>query len=101
MAKAGKMFEVTCPCCHSRLKVDPATEAVITCKEPDKPRTLEDIGTGLERLKGEAARREEAFRKSFEAEKMGAEIRARKFDELFKKAKENPDEPPPVRDVDL
>jgi hypothetical protein len=32
---------------------------------------------------------------------MGAEIRARKFDELFKKAKENPDEPPPLRDVDL
>jgi hypothetical protein len=101
MTKGGKMFEVTCPCCHAQLKVDSTTEAVITCKEQEKPRTLEDIGTGLERLKGEAARREEAFRKSFEAEKMGAEIRARKFDELFKKAKENPDEPPPVRDVDL
>ncbi len=101
MAKATKLIEVVCPCCQAELKIDPATEAVITFKQPEKPRTLEDISTGLERLKGEAARREEAFRKSFEAEKMGAEVRARKFDELFKKAKESPNEPPPKRDIDL
>ncbi len=101
MAKAAKMFEVLCPCCQAELKIDPATEAVITFKEHEKPRTIEDIGAGLEKLKGEAARREEAFRKSFEAEKMGAEVRARKFDELFKKAKESPNEPPPKRDIDL
>jgi len=101
MAKAARLFEVVCPCCQAELKIDPETEAVITYKQPEKPRTIEDIGAGLEKLKGEAARREEAFRKSFEAEKMGAEVRARKFEELFKKAKESREEPPPVRDIDL
>jgi hypothetical protein len=28
-------------------------------------------------------------------------VLARKFDELFKKAKETADEPPPMRDIDL
>jgi hypothetical protein len=101
MAKAGKLFEVTCPCCQALHKVDSGTQTVITAQAHEKPRSIEDIAVGLERLKGEAARREEAFQKSFAAEKMGAEVRARKFDELFKKALENPDEPPPKRDIDL
>lgn len=102
MAKGNKTaFEVQCPCCQATLKVDPETRVVLTHRAPEKPRAIEDLNAGLEKLKGEAAKREEAFRKSFEAEKMGVEIRARKFDELFKKALENPDEPPPKRDIDL
>ena len=95
------MFEVICPCCQAELKVDPDTRAVITFKAPEKPRELADLEVGLDRLKGAAARREEAFQKSFEAEKMQPQILARKFDELFKKAKETADEPPPKRDIDL
>ncbi len=100
-AKATGMFEVICPCCQAELKVDPDTRAVITFKAPEKPRELADLEVGLDRLKGAAARREEAFQKSFEAEKMQPQILARKFDELFKKAKETADEPPPKRDIDL
>jgi hypothetical protein len=74
---------------------------VITSKAAEKPRELANIEVGLDRLRGAAARREEAFQKSFEAEKKQPEILARKFDELFKKALENPDEPPPKRDIDL
>jgi len=95
------MFEVICPCCQAELKVDPDTRAVITFKAPEKPRELADLEVGLDRLRGAAARREEAFQKSFEAEKMQPQILARKFDELFKKAKETADEPPPKRDIDL
>ncbi len=101
MAKAKGLFDVKCPCCQAELRIDPETRAVITFKEPERPRTLEDIDTGLEKLKGEAARREEAFRKSFENEKKSGEVLARKFDELFKKAKEEPIGPPPKRDIDL
>lgn len=102
MAKAkGTMFEIKCPCCQAELKIDPDTRAVITFKEPERPRTLENLETGLERLKGAAARREEAFQKSFEAEKKQSQVLAKKFDELFKKAKESPLEPPPKRDIDL
>jgi predicted nuclease with TOPRIM domain len=99
--KAAGLFEVTCPCCQAALQIDPQTRAVITFKAHEKPRELADIDSGLERLKGEAARREEAFRKSFEAERNSQQVLARKFDELFKKAKETADEPPPKRDIDL
>lgn len=100
MPKADRMFDVVCPCCQAALKIDSQTRAVITFKAPEKPRTLADIESGLEKLKGEAQRREDAFQKSFQAEKNAAEVRARKFDELFKKAKEEPLEKP-TRDFDL
>jgi hypothetical protein len=95
------LFDVVCPCCQAELKVDSTTRAVITFKAPEKPRELADIETGLERLKGAAARREEAFQRSFEAERNQPAVLARKFDELFKKALETADEPPPKRDIDL
>jgi hypothetical protein len=99
--KGTGMFDLVCPCCKAELKIDPEVRAVITFKAAEKPRELADIEVGLERLRGAAARREEAFQKSFEAEKMNSQVLAKKFDELFKKAKENPDEPPPKRDFDL
>ena len=103
MAKdaGANLFEVVCPCCEASLRVDPRTHAVITCKPAEKPRELADIEAGLERLKGEAARREEAFQKSVEHERVQQQVLARKFEELFKKAKETADEPPPKRDIDL
>ena len=45
--------------------------------------------------------REEIFRKSFEAEKSHGKVLDRKFDELLKQAKENPDAPRPLREIDL
>ena len=85
----------------AELKIDSETRAVITFKAPEKPRDLENIDAGLERLKGAEQRREEAFQKSFQAEKVHSQVLAKKFDELFKKALESPNEPPPKRDIDL
>jgi len=95
------MFEVQCPCCQATLKIDPETESVISFKEPEKPRSIEDMNEALTRLKDEQARREEAFRKSVEAHKKSKDILAKKFDELLKQAKEKPDLTPPKRDIDL
>jgi hypothetical protein len=95
------IFEVECPCCQAALKVDPETRAVISYKAPEKPRTVEDLADAVGRVKGEAARREEAFRKSVEAEKKSKQVLDRKFDELLKQAKESPDVTPPKRDIDL
>jgi hypothetical protein len=95
------MFDVVCPCCQAELKIDPDTRAVITSKAAEKPRELANLELGLERLKGAAARREEAFQKSFQAEQMQSQVLSRKFDELLKKAQETADEPPPKRDIDL
>ena len=95
------LFEVECPCCKALLKVDPETCAVISHKELEKPKTVEDLTAAVARLKGEAGRREEVFRKSVEAERSHGKVLEKKFDELFKQAKENPDLPPPKRDFDF
>jgi hypothetical protein len=102
MAKGmNALIEVECPCCQAALKIDPETRSVISHKAAEKPRTVEDMDAALNHLKGEAARREEAFRKSVEAHKKSKDVLARKFDELLKQAKESPDTAPPQRDIDL
>ncbi len=95
------MFDVACPCCQAILKIDPDTRAVIAHDVPEKPKAIEDLAAEVAKLKGEGARREEVFRKQFEAEKTHGKVLEKKFDELFKRAKENPDLPPPKRDIDL
>jgi uncharacterized protein YbaR (Trm112 family) len=67
MAKA--LIEIACPCCQAVLKVDTETQAVISHKVPEKPPAIEDLAAAVAKLKGEPGRREEIFRKSFEAEK--------------------------------
>jgi len=95
------MFEVECPCCEARLKIDPETRAVIAHIVPVKPPRIEDLAAEVAKLKGEGARREQVFQRQFEAEKSHGKVLEKKFDELFKRAKENPDLTPPKRDIDL
>jgi hypothetical protein len=95
------MFEVPCPCCKAVLTIDPETHAVIAHTVPEKPPAIEDLAAEVAKLKGEGARREQLFQKSFEAEKTHGKVLEKKFDELFKRAKENPDVKPPTRDIDL
>lgn len=97
----SELFEVTCPCCQSKLKVDSGLRAVISHKEPVKPAPIEDLAAAVARLKGEAGRREDAFQKSFAAEKNQSQVLNRKFDELFKQAKANPEFGRKPRDFDL
>jgi hypothetical protein len=98
---AKAMFDVQCPCCQAILKIDPETRAVIAHTAHEKPPLIEDLAAEVAKLKGEGARRDEVFRKNFEAEKSHGKVLEKKFDELFKRAKENPDAPPPMRDIDL
>ena len=99
MAKG--MFDVECPCCKAILKVDSETRAVIAHTVPEKPPAIEDLAAEVAKLKGEGARREQLFQKQFEAETSHGKVLEKKFDELFKRAKENPDLTPPKRDIDL
>ncbi len=95
MAKP-ETFELECPCCGATLKIDPVLKVVLSHEAKEAPKTLEDIGAGLEKLKGAEQRREEAFRKSFQQMKSSKDVLAAKFDELLKKAKEDdPSKPPP------
>jgi hypothetical protein len=98
--KSSGMFTVECPCCKAELKVDPETRAVISHTEHVKPREVSDIEAAMQRFQGEASRREDAFLRSVEQHKDHQKVLEKKFDEMFKKVKENPDMPVPKRDID-
>lgn len=95
------MFEVECPCCEAVLTIDPETKAIIAHVVPVKPLPIQDLAAEVVKLKGEGARREQLFQKNFEAEKSHGKVLEKKFDELFKRVKESPDEKPQLRDIDL
>src|SRR5580698_8517040 len=88
---ARELFEVSCPCCQSTLKIDAEIRAVISHAEPVKKPVIEDLAAEVAKLKGAPGRREDAFQRSFAAEKNQGQVLNRKFDELLKQAKENPE----------
>ena len=101
MAKPAELITVTCPCCEAKLHIDPETKAVIRFEEHIRPPSIADFETAVNLHKNEAGRREDAFKKSVESQKTHHEVLNKKFDEMLKIARENPDEPPPKRDIDF
>jgi len=102
MAKGNqKLIEVKCPCCEAKLHVDPELGAVIRYEEHKKPPAIEDLSAAVQKMKVEEARRGEVFQKSVDDHKGHQKVLERKFDELLKQAKENPDAPKPKRPFDF
>ena len=100
-SKKTALIEVKCPCCEAILQIDPELKAVISHEEAKKPAVVEDIAAAVQRLKGEEARRAEAFQKSFDEHKSHQQVLERKFDELLRQAKDTPEAPPPKRPFDF
>ncbi len=98
--KPVEPIEVTCPCCHAKLTVDPQLAVVLSHIPPPKPPPSVDLDDTARLLREQAERVEAKFRESVEAEKNKEEVLARKFAESLKKAKDQPVEKP-VRDLDL
>ncbi len=102
MAKTKSVaFEVDCPCCGATLKIDPEVKAILSHKAKPAARTLDDISTGIAKLKDAEQQREDAFQKSFQAVKSNKDVLSRKFDELLKQAKEEDPTKPPPKPFDL
>ena len=98
---ANDVIQVACPCCQAALRVDRETGAVLSHRLPEKPPAIDDLGAAARALKGEAAKREEIFQKSFAEQKTRQSVLDKKFEELLKQAKESPDSGPQTRDIDL
>jgi hypothetical protein len=92
-------FDLLCPCCGARLKVDADLKAVIAHEPPKVARKFESVDDAIAGLKTHDAEREKKFAESVEAEKSKRDVLNRKFDELFEKAKT--DTSKPIRDIDL
>ena len=101
MGLRDDVFEVTCPDCGARLKVDPVTRTLIAHTSAPRKKTFEDFGAAAKALKEHDARRESIFAQSVQAEKNKDDVMAKKFAEAVKKAKESPMTGKPLRDFDL
>ena len=97
----SELIEIECPCCGSTLRIDLETRAVLHHKQPEKKPLIEDLQAAVQQLKGEAARRNDVFEKSFASHLSADKVRAKKFDELLRQAKEDKSDTPPKRLFDL
>jgi len=98
--KSATPLEVTCPCCQSKLTVDPELSVVLSHVAPPKAAPDVDINDAARILAEQARKREDKFRDSWEAESKKEDVLNRKFEEALKKAKDQPSEKP-MRDFDL
>ncbi|HKW89981.1 MAG TPA: hypothetical protein VJN21_14615 [Candidatus Acidoferrales bacterium] len=98
--KSSPPVEVDCPCCQAKLTVDRELGVVLSHVPPPKPPPSVDLDDTARLLQEHAARVEDKFRQSVEAERMKEDVLARKFAEGLKKAKDAPAEKP-LRDFDL
>jgi hypothetical protein len=98
--KKSSTMEITCPCCDATLIIDPALGAVLDHRGPAKPHMAVQLKDAVKQVKEEASRRDEKYQKIAEAEKNKSKVLQAKFQELFKKAKEEPITKP-LKDIDL
>ena len=93
-------IQVICPCCGVTLTIDPSLPAVLDHKLPAKPQIAAKMEDVPKIVKEEASRRDEKYQQIAEAEKSKGKVLERKFQELLKKAKEEPLQKP-LKDIDL
>lgn len=98
--KETSTIAVMCPCCGAMLTVDPSLPAVLDHKLPSRPQVAAKIEDVPRIVKEEATRRDEKYQQLAEAEKNKGKVLDRKFQELLKKAKEEPLQKP-IKDIDL
>lgn len=100
MSTENKTIQITCPCCDATLTIDPDLAVVLDHKVAVKPGPLSHIKDAVSFVKEEASKREEKYKQAVEAERNKSKVLEAKFQELFKKAKEEPIEKP-LKDIDL
>ena len=100
MSNQNTTIQVTCPCCDATLTIDPVLAAVLDHKVPIRPQMAVELKDAARMVKEEAGRRDEKFKQLAEAEKNKSKVLEAKFQELFKKAKDEPITKP-LKDIDL
>jgi hypothetical protein len=95
-----KTIQVMCPCCSATLTVDPSLPAVLNHKLPARPQLIAELKNAAQFVKEEATRRDEKYQQIVEAEKNKSKVLEAKFQELLKKAKEEPITKP-LKDIDI
>lgn len=92
-------LSIRCPDCGARLEVDRETGMVLSHQR--QPGRSVDLERSQDLLRQQDQERERRFQQSVAAEKKRDELLAKKFDQSLRRVRDNPDEPRPLRDVDL
>ena len=100
MSNEAKTIQVMCPCCDATLTIDPNLSAVLDHKMPVKPQMAVNLKDAVKLVNEEASRSDQKYQKIADAEKNKSKVLEAKFQELFKKAKEEPITKP-LKDIDL
>src|SRR5258708_38153638 len=95
--KSTPPIEVTCPCCQSKLTVDPELSVVLSHVAPPKAAPDVDINDAARILAEQARKREGKFRDSWEAESKKEDVLKRKVEEALNKATDHLPERPTRR----
>ena len=98
--KPNSTIQVACPCCSATLTVDPVLSAVLSHKLPPRPQLIAELKNAAQFVKEEVTRRDEKYQQIVEAEKNKSKVLEAKFQELLKKAKEEPITKP-LKDIDI
>jgi hypothetical protein len=93
-------FEVLCPCCQAKLRVDPEMRAVLSHELPPEERSVKDLTDAVKGLKAEAAERQARFEESLKLQKNKKDLLDKKFQDALKRTKDVPLSKP-IRDIDL
>lgn len=93
-------FEVVCPCCQARLRVDPEMCAVLSHELPPEERAIKNLTDAVAGLKAEAAQRQAKFAESLKLQKQKKDLLDKKFQDALKRTKDAP-LTKPIRDIDL
>jgi len=93
-------FEILCPCCQARLRVDAEMGIVLSHELPPEERTIKDFTEAVKGLKTEAAQRQARFEESLKLQKTKKDVLDKKFQDALKRTKDVP-LTKPIRDIDL
>ena len=93
-------FEVLCPCCQTKLRVDPESRAALLDELPPEERSVKTLTEAVNGLKAEAAQRQARFEESLKLEKTKKDLLDKKFQDALKRTKDIPLSKP-IRDIDL
>jgi hypothetical protein len=98
--RSSENLNVICPCCQTKLVVDPVFGAVLSHEAHVKPGPDVDLTQASSILEEQKRQREDKFADSWFQETNKEDILAKKFEEAMKKAKDAP-AGKPIRDFDL
>ncbi len=98
----SRTVTISCPHCEATLTVDLEAGVVVHHERPAAPPSDRvDFETRLRQLEVEKRRASERMQEAMRSEKDRERLLADRFKNLLDKAKDEPDEGPKIRDIDL